>query len=540
VPRDPEPLNGERKDEEEELGLFFDERIGELTGPAHEDRSEAPPGKRPNNVAGDRYDRRLHRELSEKSGDYARTRREGEDLSPQFPSLLEDFFRAFYKAGPELAPEEEVSEAELRKNRPFVERLLENPDTRSARAYTRLDELSAAVSAIAAGRKAIEEIREDEDLAAALGEEPDEEPPGPEDGEEAPAGGGGDGAADHDEDGEASLPAGAPGPLARQPGPSARAAKRLARAAAEVGAEEAERLASALASWGLSTADLSPVPLGERVELARRLTGPDLRRLTDLVGKMSALARARAKAKLKDRSGERSSVEIGRPEDLSRLLPTELAALASPVPGAELLFYARYAERRLLYRDVRAKEKAGRGPMIAMIDRSRSMAGPKMEWATAVALAAVRLASGAAGAQRRRSCVLFFDEEVVLEERFEPKERDARKMLRVATVNADGGTGYEAPLTRALEIAAESAYRGADFLLVTDAICRLSEEFVERLLAEKERRGISVYSVLIGSRRTAELARYSDEVHALSSVSGGGPAADRASEAAARIFERLA
>lgn len=532
MPRDPEPVNGGR-DEQEELELFFGERVGRLEEPAHGDRPEPPPEKRPNNISGDRYDRRLHRELSGKSEDYANTRKEGEDLSPQFPSLLEDFFRAFYKANPQLSPEEVVSEAELRKNRPFVQRLLENPDTRTARAYTRLDELSAALSAIAAGRKAIEEIREDEQLAEALGEEPDEKASVPDDGEEPPNGGTADRPGAPDEDVEQPSPA--------QPaGPSARAAKRLTRAAAKAGAEEAERLPESLSSWGLSTADLSPVPLGERVELARKLTGPELKRLTDLVGKMSALARSRAKAKLKDRSGETSSVEVGRPEDLSRLLPTELATLASPVPGAGLLFYQRYAERRLLYRDVRTKDRAGRGPVVAMVDRSGSMAGEKMEWATAVALAAVRLASGAAGAQRRRSCVLFFDEEVVLEERFEPRERDARKLLRVATVNAGGGTGYEAPLSRALEITAESAYRGADLLLVTDAICTLSDGFVERLLAEKERRGISLYSVLIGSRSTTGLARYSDEVHALASVSGGGPVADRATEAAARIFERLA
>jgi uncharacterized protein with von Willebrand factor type A (vWA) domain len=533
VSRDPEPLRNEHNNEEEELRLFFGERIRKLGEPNSQDRPEAPPEKHPNNIAGDRYDRRLHRELCGKSEDYARTKKEGEDLSPQFGHLMEDFFRTFYKAGPELSPEEEVSEAELAKNRPFVERLLESPDTRTARAYTRLDELSAAVSAIAAGRKAIEEIRDDEDLAGALGDEPDENARGPKDDEESPAGGAGDHPSGQGEDGETPSPA-------PQPGTSTRAARRLARAAARAGAEEAERLAGALSSWGLSTADLSPVPLGERVELARRLTGPELRRLTELVGKMSALARSRAKAKLKDRSGERSSVEVGRPEDLSRLLPTEFAALASPVPGAELLFYQRYAERRLFHRDVRAKEKAGRGPVIAMIDRSGSMAGEKMEWAVAVALAAVRLASGAGGARRRRSCVLFFDEEVVLEERFEPKERDARKLLRIATVNADGGTGYEAPLTRALEIAAKSPYAGADLLLVTDAICRLSDEFVQELLAENERRGISLYSVLIGSRDTTELARYSDEVHALGSVSGGGPAADKASEAAARIFERLA
>jgi uncharacterized protein with von Willebrand factor type A (vWA) domain len=147
-----------------------------------------------------------------------------------------------------------------------------------------------------------------------------------------------------------------------------------------------------------------------------------------------------------------------------------------------------------------------------------------MEWATAIALALVDLAAGRRGssASKRRSHVLYFNERVVHEVAFAPGERDPRKLLSVATVGAGGGTDYRAALDRALEILAGGApaYAGADVLLVTDAICALDDEYVRRLLAEKGRMGFALYSVLIGSADTTELARYSDEVFCPTDLTG--------------------
>ena len=78
-----------------------------------------------------------------------------------------------------------------------------------------------------------------------------------------------------------------------------------------------------------------------------------------------------------------------------------------------------------------------------------------------------------------------------------------------------GGTAYEPAIERALEIAAESDYDGADLVLVTDERCRLGERFLRRFLGEKERRRMRLYSVLIGARSSGELERYSDAVWTL-------------------------
>ncbi len=144
----------------------------------------------------------------------------------------------------------------------------------------------------------------------------------------------------------------------------------------------------------------------------------------------------------------------------------------------------------------------------------------KMEWATAVALGLVDLAAGRGGTPKRASAVLFFNTGVAHEVRFAPGERDARKLLGVATVSAGGGTSYEPAIERALEIARESEFDGADLVLVTDELCRVGEGFLEGFLEEKQRRKMRLLSVVVGYASSGELGRYSDRVWPLTDLAG--------------------
>ena len=67
--------------------------------------------------------------------------------------------------------------------------------------------------------------------------------------------------------------------------------------------------------------------------------------------------------------GELTSITMS--DDLSRLIPSEFAALA--IPAMRGPFWARWAEKRLLTYDTRGSERAGRGAIIAVIDSSYSM-----------------------------------------------------------------------------------------------------------------------------------------------------------------------
>jgi Mg-chelatase subunit ChlD len=512
---------------EELLGLSAEDL--EAIGRGRPQRAEAAPSPAEQNVLQDRYDGRLFGELYEASREI-RSLAESEGAPETFRALLRDFFCAFYKSGPTLAPEEDVEERHRRLNRPLVERLLEDEKTRVARLWTRLDPLSSGLASLAAGRRVLKEITEKPEPEGPSRRAQENPPPaqqqqqqqGP--GKEAPPGEG----------------AGTGGPPEKPVDEGAQdedELKRTARAAAGEALEEAENLHEALSCWGLSPADLLKAPPGERFELARRLGGKDLRRLTDLVGRMRRLAAAKRRQKENERREEVHSVTLGG--DPARILPAELAAgLASRNPLRRRDFYRRLAEGQILSHELRAEELSGRGPMVTLIDASGSMSGQKMEWAVAVALALVDEAAGRRrrGAPKRRASVLFFNSQLVREVAFEPGERDARKLLEVAAVGAGGGTDYRPALARAVEIAGGSGHEGADLLLVTDALFRLPEGSVEELEGHKGRLGFRLYSVLIGAdRRRAgeELGRYSEEVWVAADLAADGD------EVAGSVFGRV-
>ncbi len=502
--------DGPREEEVEELlGLSAEDL--EAIERVNPQRAEASPSPAEQNVLQDRYDDRLFGELYEASREI-RDLAESGGAPETFQALLRDFFCAFYKAAPVLAPEEDVEERHRRLNRPFVERLLGDEKTQVARLWTRLDSLSSGLATLAAGRRVLKEITEKPEPKGSsrraqdppLAQEPGKDPPKGESGTGGPPPEGGTG---------------------DEGAPNEDLLRRTVRAATGEALEEAEDLHKALAGWGLSPADLLKAPLGERFELARRLRGKDLKRLTDLVGRMRRLAAAKRRRKEKERCDEVHSVTLGG--DPARILPAELAAgLASRSPSRRRDFYRRLAEGQILSHELRAEEPSGRGPVVALIDASGSMSGQKMEWAVAVALALVDEAVGRRrGEPKRHSSVLFFNSRLVREVAFEPGERDARKLLEVATVGAGGGTDYRPALTRAVEIAGSSRHEGADLLLVTDALCRLPERAVEELESNKRRLGVRLYSVLIGAdhrRAEEELGRYSDEVWVATNLTADG------------------
>jgi len=165
------------------------------------------------------------------------------------------------------------------------------------------------------------------------------------------------------------------------------------------------------------------------------------------------------------------------------------------------------------------------------------MEGAPLEWASAVALT---LASVAAG-EGRYAHLIYFNTRIVREVRLDGPSLsrrtalDPRKVLEAATVGASGGTAYEPPVRRAIEIMDEpgaSAARKADILMVTDGVCALPEEVVAELDAARERRGFKLVSVLIGdaaiSGGAGSLEAFSDAVIPLARINGGAAGAAQA------------
>ncbi|MDP9479892.1 MAG: hypothetical protein M3R38_30225, partial [Actinomycetota bacterium] len=299
----------------------------------------------------------------------------------------------------------------------------------------------------------------------------------------------------------------------------------LVRAASRAGSGEAGAHAAALRAWGLKPADLRTVPLGERLEIARKLRTKRMRDLADLLGRMRNHRRASERRKVKANRDEIHAIQTSG--DLSRALPSEVAgAFGSKSPHRKRDFYRRLSERAVLSYSLRTDENVGRGPVIAMIDSSWSMTGPPMEWASAIALALAHAAAGGSGAKTggfggaRRVHAIFFNAEIVLDVELQPGEKDVRKFLAVGTVDADGGTEYVPPVSRALEILDEHQKKGEraregtpDLLLVTDGVCELPDEHATNLSLKRSAQGFKLVTILVGDHaRAGSVEPFSEKV----------------------------
>ncbi|MFD0639757.1 hypothetical protein ACFQ9X_57230 [Catenulispora yoronensis] len=95
-----------------------------------------------------------------------------------------------------------------------------------------------------------------------------------------------------------------------------------------------------MAAWGVGPGDLERMDYAARAELAERLAGDRLSRFTEMIGRFRNLAAGERARRMENVRGEIVGITLG--DDLSALIPSELAALAIPALRAD--FAARYAE----------------------------------------------------------------------------------------------------------------------------------------------------------------------------------------------------
>lgn len=429
-----------------------------------------------------------------------------------FEELLEDVWGAYYRHWPVLREREEVSDIGLG-GRYLFEEMVDSPATREARVYTGGDELSAAVSTLAAAGELSRRFVEDSDTAP--------EPPATESGEPKEESGRGDGPEGESRgegvdprgstEGDGSTDDAAAGSEAESN--KQRLQARAARAASERAREEAEDLEKDLSGWGLASADLCRAPgtLAERLEVAEKLRSQEMRGFAQRLGRLRSVVRSGRRERVQGRPGVLSRMDTGAsPEDL---LAEDCAALGDGASRARRLdFYRRLIEGSLPRYAEDSRDEVGRGPLVIMVDASGSMGGEKMQRASAAALALA--AECRRGKRPRRVLVAHFNARVVSETLFDvaPGSRikrdamaDARGMLDVATVSASGGTDYMPPLRRAVAVIegecgnGETAdFRRSDVALITDAICETGEDFEYWFSECKEESNFRMHAVLIG------------------------------------------
>jgi uncharacterized protein with von Willebrand factor type A (vWA) domain len=176
------------------------------------------------------------------------------------------------------------------------------------------------------------------------------------------------------------------------------------------------------------------------------------------------------------------------------------------------------SEKGLLMYDKEAHRTKGRGPMIVMTDTSGSMDGKAEEWSKALSLAMLEIAQK----QKRAYAYIGFDHEVrdVYEIPFGALKPDM--VFDIAEKFSGGGTDFEKPLRRGLEIMKNQKFKKGDILFITDGSANLSDSFLKEFKRIKEEKQFTVRTVLVnvGSYSSDGIVKsFSDDVIKLSSLS---------------------
>jgi uncharacterized protein with von Willebrand factor type A (vWA) domain len=281
--------------------------------------------------------------------------------------------------------------------------------------------------------------------------------------------------------------------------------------------------AEMMESWGTEPGQLQQLQPEKRLELAQRLSASaKMKKLARLIGRFRRLAIHSQKTKIKHGYDEVYDLELG--SDLNRLIPSELGLLRNPTTKLE--FGRKFTEGKLMQYKLRGFEKAGKGPIICCIDGSGSMSGDREIWAKAVALGLLEIAT----MQKRAFASIQFGAKAdnIKDEKYRDElvvtiQKDERniieKVIRIAEFFLNGGTDFESPLDKAVEILNDSQFKKADIVFITDGSCGVSEEWLQKFLQVKKEKEVRIHGIeIFGYSETLKL--FCDQVTPVNELTG--------------------
>ncbi|WP_433379323.1 VWA domain-containing protein [Streptosporangium sp. CA-115845] len=514
----------------------------------------APPTLHTSAIASDPFDEMAWRDTYEQAGALRDLAYDLADRHDHTDDLLRDVWSAAYKAAPQLRPSSDMDRSSLLNHR-VVSALLGSADFTQLRNNTVGDPYAAAMAVLAQSaslRAMLEETRQAQQAAQAAEDARQlaaQAAHAVQDALQAAAaaasdgdGGGGGGDAGVPDGAEQQVAAAiaaaeAADQAAAQADVDAHAAlaeagpriDAAARAAAAEAAQQASDEADVLAAWGVQAGQLQRMSFEERSQLAQRLAGNRLAEFAALIGRFRAVAKGERASKVRGAPGELVGVTLG--DDLSRLVPSELAALAVAPLRAD--FVSRLAERRLMTYETRGEDIAGEGAIIACVDCSGSMESKdggdvsREAWAKACALA---LLDQARASRRTFVGVLFASAEQVEVFTFREGRADLEQVLAFAERFFGGGTSFQAPLDAAADVL-QGQYDGdgtrhGDIVLITDGECGVDDDWMAQWRRRKALLGHRVFGVTVTTRPSPVLEELCDTVRTVTDLADLDTAAD--------------
>jgi uncharacterized protein with von Willebrand factor type A (vWA) domain len=514
-------------------------RIGDLLSRARDlIRRSAPVRNATDAVRQDTYDHDLFNELLIEAPALAEVvARLGQDVD-YAPDIVRDTLMQFWKGDPHVRARAEMDERRLVQHAVATD-VQGSDDLAEARSYTQHDRYGAAMATIGVSKKVHEFARKHgqaiEDAKREKEEAEQAEQEAREAAEQAAE------ALEPDDEGSENAPITDPdfhGPLTTeqqavvdaleaavtQLGQAQRANEQATQqledqavlaqqalavpvdAAITEAAEKLEEEQQLFSMWGVSDGELQEMDFEQRAALAATLRENKMSKFVDLIGRFKLMAAAQRVKKVEYGRDQVVGVELSN--DLSRVVMAELSNLAMGdddlAEMLELDFYRRLAEGQLLSKEYVGEEKVGKGAIICLLDNSGSMSiehqGVTREaWGKALALAALDTARRQG---RQFVGINFSSRRQVSVHRFIPGHYAVTDVLRFAQEFWGGGTDFEAPLDRAIEVL-EDEFNGkgkekGDLMLVTDGECGVNPNWMTTYLARKQKLNFRTFGILIG------------------------------------------
>lgn len=302
--------------------------------------------------------------------------------------------------------------------------------------------------------------------------------------------------------------------------------RRQGLAAAKVAQQKVEEVSETIESWGLEPAELTRQGIPEALGILERMKrNANLKKFAALLGRIRKIAARKARNKIKGDGARVPTIETGR--DIKRADRSELVSLVHPALRVKAL--QRWTRGELRLHGQRIEQKLGHGPVVVCEDASGSMDGAKQQWAKAVVLSLAHYAK----LQKRSFGWVMFDAYVQRNQTYPRGQMTSEQMLELVESRAGGGTDFEKPLRKALEMIQKEGLKKADVCFITDGECAVSDAFRAELRQIKKALEINIFTALcdVGSTSDSTVRSFSDRVEKVSAFT--------AEEAEAKLFSHF-
>jgi uncharacterized protein with von Willebrand factor type A (vWA) domain len=260
--------------------------------------------------------------------------------------------------------------------------------------------------------------------------------------------------------------------------------------------------------YDLSNPINSKDELLSKLELSKKLQqNPFLKKMVELAGRM----KNKANSKLKQRTnyGRDAIVGIEKGNDISRLLPSELARFTDE--DMSIFFCKDFTQENLLQFEMEGTESKMSGPVIVCLDQSSSMYGDCNLYGKAFLFGMYAIAK----ANNREFYVILFSSRI--QEYHIESEKD---IFKVMDSFMGGGTNFELPLLKTCEIIESNPmFKQADLIFITDGEGMLSDACKMKIKRIKEKLQFKILSLMIGYSDYI-LKEFSDKVFSIFNIYG--------------------